>query len=139
MKYCSRAASVLVISLGADDPRIGWTLTKGEVHAREEDREEEDREEAWSERSVHETHAAFRHTLRSHRIEGDAEDRGDEEALGLHQEEQAPGQDQENDDQRGRQTARGLRREAPSEHVRDDEARLEASQVASKPPRSDSI
>src|SRR5690242_15650121 len=87
-------------------------------------------QEAPAERRVHEGDATVVATRSRRRHVADAAHGSDEEDLGLHQEEQAAGQREQAAHQRRRQAACSVRGQEQGVDVRDDEARLDASQVA---------
>src|SRR3954447_12052862 len=85
---------------------------------------QEDGEEVRSkaERGIHEADDAELGAVGGGRQQADSADRSDEEALGVYQEEQAPGSEEQADDQGGRCAEDRLRRQGHRQHVRDDQA-----------------
>src|SRR6185295_1901834 len=102
--------------------------TRSEKSTGEEGRPEA-RSKAQAQRGVHEGDDPVVNAGRGSRQQSVAPHRSHQEDLGLHQEEQAAGLDQQATDQCRRQAATGLRRQAASVDVRNDQAGLEPPQI----------
>src|SRR4029079_6144506 len=110
-------------------PMKNWEIVlrfeRFHAHPRKRSRDgQEDGEEVRTkaECGIHEADDAELGAVGGRRQQADPADRSDEEALGVHQEEQAAGSEEQADDQGGRRAEDGLRRQGHRQHVRDDKA-----------------
>src|SRR2546423_1443835 len=97
--------------------------------SRAEKSRKEARRQAQTQRCIHEGNDAVQLLGRSRRQQSAATHRSHQENLGLHQEEQAAGLDQQAPDQRQRKTETGFRRQASGVDVRNDQTGLQPPQV----------
>src|SRR5204863_5093441 len=91
---------------------------------------EETRREAQTQRRIHEGNDAVGLVSRGRGQQSAAAYRSHQEDLGLHQEEQAAGLDQQAPDQCRRKAAASFRRQETGIDVRDDQAGFQPSQVS---------
>src|SRR5215208_6225238 len=88
--------------------------------------------EAEAQRSVHEAGSTERGAVRGGGLEADPAHGSDQEAVGLHQEERSAGQEEQADDQVRRRVEAGIRRQGDRQHVRNDQARLQAPEIVDR-------